>query len=166
MKDEAKTSLRLYLDSAHIEAPTSLREQRFGSSLVFKSALPFVSTSVAKRLSYGLQIQADPDVKKKSADVNILQHFYAMYAFLEVNYVYLLRFSALFGPGLLASVTRYNILDTKDSHTHLSAMSQVGVGVDYAIDSRWELGWHLLFQYHVDSQKLDWRQGFGINFNL
>jgi hypothetical protein len=167
MEDEARSSLRLYIDSAHIEEASTTQAQRYGGSLQFKAPLPFrLGQQVGKRLGYGLAFNANPDMTKKSGDVNVIQNFYSLDTFLEANYVWLFRFSAFVGPGALLSMTQSNVLNSQESHNQVSGLAVAGLAIDYAISRHWEFGWHFQAQYRFEAEKVDWRQGFGLIFNF
>jgi len=166
MEDEPKSSLRLYVNSVKIKEATDVRSQRYGGMLMFKTPLPFASRSTKKRVGMGLDLEAEPDLTKKSGEVNILQDFYTLDAFLECNYVLLFRFSVLAGPGALLSVTRANVVNTKETHTEFSSIANAGFSIDYAIDRRWEIGWQIRARYRFHNEKVDWLHGFGLIFNF
>ena len=166
MEDEPQTSLRAYIDSVHVEGPSTVRDQRFGGSLVFKTKVPFVAKDIARRLSLGLAFSADPDFEKKSGLVNIYQNFYTLVPFVEFDYVKLFRFGVLAGPGLILTETKFDVLNNKETRSELSYISVLGFAIDYAVSSRCELSWHALVQYRHKHKSLDWRQGLGFGFNF
>lgn len=167
MEDEPGVRLKAYIDSAHIEGPSRVRDQRYAGSLVFKAPIPFVyQPSVRRRISLGLDLTVDPDLVNKSGLVNIQQNFYTVGSFVEWNYVKVFRFSILAGPSLLITQNIFDIMNNKETRTILSYATKAGIAVDYAINSRWEVSWHLLTLYRHRYKKLDWRQGVGVGFNF
>ncbi len=168
MEDKAQKSIRGYVNSAHIENPSGTRDQRYGLSLAYIAAVPskYFRNSVQKRWSYAFDLNIEPDLKKKSGEVNILQDFYSMNALIGANYVCFFRFQAFAGPGFIISRTRANILNTKDTHNVVSPLASGGIAIDYAVNSHWELGWRLEMQYRFRDEKSDWRHGFGVIYNI
>ena len=166
MEDEGRSSARLYLNSAHMEESTSIRSQRYGMGLQFKSPLPYSRGTLRKRMGYALGLHAKPDLTKKAGEVNILQDFYSVDALLDLNFVFLFRFSLQAGPGALFSVTRSHVLNTSESRTEMSGLANAGLSIDYAISKDWEIGWQLRAQYRWAHEKWDWFQGFGLIYNF
>lgn len=166
MEDEPRYNLRLYGNSVHIEEASKKREKRYGTSLVFKSPFPFFEGTIHRRFGLGLAFNAEPDLKKKSGEVNVFQHFYSLNSFLEFNYVALFRFSVFAGPGVMLSLTKYNVLDTKDSHSEYLGIAIAGFAIDYSIVSDWEFSWRIEAQHRPSDEKWDWRQGLGLVYNF
>lgn len=166
MEDDARTNVRLYGNSVKTMEATGVHSQRYGGTLMLKTPLPYSSSALRKRLGYGLDINAEPDLTKKSGEVNVLQDFYSLDAFMEFNCVFLFRFSVLAGPGVFLSVTKAHVLNTKETHTEYSGVANAGFSLDYAINKQWEVGWHIRGRYRFAHEKLDWFQGFGLIFNF
>lgn len=166
MSDESVYSLRLYGHSAHLESPARTRDQRYGLSVMGTSALPFDMGGMERNTSIVLLLNMSPDVEKKSADVNILEHFYSLNALLRFDYVYLFRFSVLAGPGLLLGQSDYNVLGHVSSHKTWSYAFMGGLGLDYAINRQWEISYLLSAQYRLAYEKLDWYNALGVAYNF
>ena len=169
MEDKQKRSFHLYLNSAHLEEPSTDRVQRYGLELRYLNPTPQafrMGSFVEKHMRLGLDLNLEHDYSKTSGAVNVLQDFYSLNGLVEANYVYLFRFSAFAGPGILLSVTRLNVLDTKETRSQLSMLMFAGLAIDYAITAEWEVGWQLAWQYRFVDEKWDWRQGIGFSYNF
>ncbi len=165
MSEQPQQSVRVYINSAHLETPSGDRAQHYGASLLYGAPVPDFY-GFEHFTSFGLLMNLNPDTTKKSGEVNILEHFYSLSAYLRFDFVKLFRFSALVGPGLLLARTNYNVLNTVATHTEISTLLSGGLAIDYAITEQWEFGWLFQVQYRLAYQKLDWYNGLGVSFNF
>ena len=99
------------------------------------------------------------------------ESLYGLHLIAYYSYVYLLRFSVGIGPSLRAVKSTLGI-----GNEIVYAVWQYGLGftgslkVDYAITSRWELGYNLLTEYRLPEPRTIWHQDiahlFGVGYRF
>ena len=166
MTAKDSTNARVYFNSAKVEESSWQREQRYGLSGAVQGPAPFDWGGKENKIGYSLLLNYTPDSDRKSQAVDVRQHFYSFSAMARFSFVALFRFALVAGPGVLWSHTQYSILGTNDSRSQFLPVAHLGLQVDYAISTNWEVSWMALTQYRFAHEHLDWQHGLGIGFNF
>lgn len=166
MSEDTKLSGRVFLNTESMQGPTFEREKRYGLVLGLKGHFPIDGNGWENRLGYFLLADLAPDLQRRSGEVNINQDFFSISPLASYSYVAWFRFSWMLGPGLLWSLSRYNVLGDSDTRSQFSLIASAGFMLDYAIDEVWEITWMIRTQYRWIHEKWDWQYGFGAAYNF
>lgn len=161
MPETTSNSVGLYLNSLRWEQSDGSRDARGLYSIMYQDYLKF-----SQPIHYNVSLLWSEDHARYSKRIKIKNDYLGLVAGLGYSYVYLFRYSATLGLGLLREETRYRILGEKENSTRTQPIYWLRTAVDYAITDIVTATLQFYIQQRAEQNKFDWSYGIGVNYML